>query len=930
MDINILRPYALLLIPLSIFFVIYTSKKLKRMYHIRRRLILALKNAVFILLILAMSGITIGFEARNTTTLFVVDSSFSMEEQRATGETFINNALETRPQRDYTGVISFGENSQVELAPSREKEAVSLGTLGRDMDGGYTNIEKGLIAAISLMPTGTKRRIVIITDGKENTGNSLKLAPTLQDMGIDLKVFKVESKYKNEVALKSISLPESLKSGEEFSIVVNIESNISTGAKLRVFNGREVAFEERVELQTGVNKFVFKDKAIGGGFRNYRAVIEPDVDSLSRNNEASQYTNIKDKPRVLVIEDVKGEGIEIANMLKASGVEYRYLNAFSAPTTLADMSAYNSIILCNVSAENLKEGFMKNIEAYVKDFGGGFIATGGDSSFALGGYFKTSLEKILPVNMDMKGKKEIPDMAMMLIIDKSGSMMDGTGGLSKIEIAKEAAARVLDSLRPSRDEIGVIAFDNSIYKVVSRKKIDDADSIRGEIGTIRAGGGTSILPALDEGFNELKKSNAKIKHIILLTDGQAERTGYEELLKKIKEEYITVSTVAVGQGSDKELLESIAKQANGRFYSTDEFSNIPAIFAKETYMASKSYINNRTFTPAIIDNHKILQGVAEDGLPKLLGYIGASPKNSARVLLSSDEEDPILTVWQYGLGKTVAWNSDINGKWSGNYIAWDRNLRLWQNIINWTIEGKNNENCSVEAAFEEGLGIIDFSEKFAVQDMETVAIITGPNMESREIKLNPTSPGKYSGSFEAPENGSYMISVRQTKNGELINTATTGLSKQYSPEYSLDNEKNKENSILDKLISSTNGSYIATPEEVYRGKASDVNGQTDLTSLLLLFSLLLFVLEIALKRLNLPLQKLEIAVEGIRTRLARKDKKPTTKKIQVNTNNTHLPKVEHMEAPKEKPIKPSKVSKVPKQEKLDTSTLLKRKENRYK
>lgn len=923
MAINILRPYVLVLIPIFIFFIIYTSKKLKRMYYIRRRLILILRNTVFILLVLAMAGVSIGFDARNTTTIFVADSSYSMESYKLNGEAFINNALERKPSRDYAGVISFGKDSQIEAFPSREHGVLAI---ENEPDGSYTNMESGLTAAISLLSNSTKKRIVLITDGKENTGNSLKLAPTIRKMGIDFKVYKVESQYKNEVALENISLPKNMNIGEEFSIIVTINSNINTRAKLTVFNGREKAFEDMVELQSGSNKFVFRDKASGGGLRNYRAVIEPDVDSLTKNNEASAYTDIKDKPRILVIEDNEGEGIEIANMLRASGVEYRLINAFSAPTTLADMSSYNSIILCNVSAENLRAGFLNNIESYVKDFGGGFIATGGDNSFALGGYFKTSLEKILPVNMDMKGKKEIPDMSMMLIIDKSGSMMDGSGGLSKIDIAKEAAARVLDSLRTNRDEIGVIAFDDTVYKVVPRIKIDDSGRIRDEIGTIRAGGGTSILPALEEGFNELKLSNAKIKHIILLTDGQAEKTGYEELIEKLKKEYITVSTVAVGQGSDKELLESIAKQAKGRFYYTDEFSNIPAIFAKETFMASKSYINNRTFTPQVMDNHSILQGAADNGLPKLLGYIGASPKGTSRVLLSSDEEDPILTVWQYGLGKTAAWNSDINGKWSANYISWDKNLKLWQNIINWTIERNNNENCSSEAVFEGGKGIINFSEKNAAKELETIASITGPDMESKEIKLYPTAPGKYSGSFDADKTGSYMISVRQIRNGEVINASTTGLSVQYSPEYSLDGES----SILEKLISLTNGSCINTPEEVFKGKVRDVKGQTDLTPVFLITALFLFIMEIALRRLNLPLQRIEAAVEGLRVRFKGKEKRIVMKTIQVSENRADTPEKKQDEVSTEKMKKPNKKNKNAQQDKLDTNMLLKRKENKYK
>ena len=289
------------------------------------------------------------------------------------------------------------------------------------------------------------------------------------------------------------------------------------------------------------------------------------------------------------------------------------------------MSAYKSIITCNVSAENLSDGFLNSLDSYVKDMGGGFIAAGGENSFALGGYYKTPLEKVLPVQMELKGKKEIPDMSIVLVIDKSGSMTEGGGGIMKLDLAKEAAARTLESLRPN-DQIGVLTFDDTNYWVVPTRKADDAEKIRDDIGTIRPGGGTSIIPALQEGYDSIKKTDTKIKHIILLTDGQAERTGYMELVEKLAGDNITVSTVAVGQGSDVQLLQDIAKGANGRFYYTDEFANIPRIFAKETFMAARAYLNNREFVPAIANAHPVLEGAAEEGLPALLGYVAASPK----------------------------------------------------------------------------------------------------------------------------------------------------------------------------------------------------------------------------------------------------------------------------------------------------------------
>ncbi|MFA6662566.1 MAG: VWA domain-containing protein, partial [Bacilli bacterium] len=594
MVIDFERPLLLFLIPLAILFVLYTARKLGKMYKLRRRLILFFRNSVFVLLILALVGVNIKWIVDTTTTIFVVDASDSMKEYRTTAEEFARKALDQKGFKDQVGVVTFGDNSLIESFVSKDSVFNKIETEPR---GIYTNIENALTTSVSLLPQNTKKRVVLITDGEENEGNSSKLASSMIGQDIDFKVYRIDREIGKEAAVESVTVPKRLRVGEEFSIVVTVESTVQTGAKLTLVSGKDKAAEERVVLQKGSNRFVFRDKADTGGFKSYTVLLEPDTDTESRNNEASTFTNIIDRPKVLVVEDMDGEADEIIRMLEATGMSYVRVNAQSVPGTLEGLSAYKSIITCNVSAENLSDSFLNALDSYVKDMGGGFIATGGENSFALGGYYKTTLEKVLPVQMELKGKKEIPDMTIVLVIDKSGSMTEGRGGIMKLDLAKEAAARTLESLR-SKDQIGVLTFDDTNYWVVPTRKADDAEKIRDDIGTIRPGGGTSIIPALQEGYDSIKSTNTKIKHIILLTDGQAERTGYIELTEKLKKDNITVSTVAVGQGSDVQLLEDIAKGAGGRFYYTDEFATIPRIFAKETFMAARAYLNNREFVPA--------------------------------------------------------------------------------------------------------------------------------------------------------------------------------------------------------------------------------------------------------------------------------------------------------------------------------------------
>lgn len=925
MAIDLRYPLVLLLLPVAFAFLWQTARYLGKMHKIRRRLLLFLRSAVFVLLILALAGTEVKWIVDTTTTIFVADVSDSMSPYRQDVENFISEAVNNKPAKDKYGVVSFGTDALVDSFISKDAAFTKLSS---EPNGMYTDIEKAIAASIAQFPGNSRKRLVLLTDGEENSGSGERLAASIKDQDIDFKIYRIQRELKNEAAVESINVPQSLSVGEEFDITVNIDSRIKTGASLVLFNGNDKVAEEKVQLQTGSNRFVFKDKADKGGFRSYKVIMEPDTDTESRNNEASAFVDVLDKPKVLVLEDEKGEADEIVKMLAASGIDYKLSDARSAPGTLEGLSAYKSIISCNVSAENLGEGFLNSLETYVRDFGGGFIATGGENSFALGGYYKTPLEKVLPVYMDLKGKKDIPDMSIVLVIDKSGSMTEGRGGITKLDLAKEAAARVLDSLRP-QDQIGVLTFDDTNYWVVKTQKAENPDKLRDDIGTIRSGGGTSILPALQEGYEAIKKTNTKIKHIILLTDGQAEKYGYSELVDKISKDGITVSTVAVGSDADTQLLESIAEGAGGRFYMTDEYSNIPRIFAKETFMAARVYLNNREFVPAINSMHQILSGVAEQGLPPLLGYVAATPKDTSRVLLSSDVGDPILSVWQFGLGKTAAWNSDINGKWSSGYIGWDKNIKLWQNLVNWTIEKYNREGISIDTVLQGGKGVITLEGNSLLQDAETKATIITPSLKTEEVVLYPTAPGQYSGSFAVNETGVYMINAVQSKQGETVNAISSGLAVQYSPEY----KTGTGSEALDRIVREAGGEYINTPDEVYKGKMKAAFGTINLTPFLLILALLIFFIDIALRRLNLPYAVLEDRFARIKGAVVKEKHEPVMKtlrpKQKKETPETVMPEeqtgtklVKDQETKKEKPtVKPEA-------EKLDTGMLLKKKKNR--
>lgn len=921
MGIDIGKPLYLLLLLAVVAMLFLTSKKLGSRARGKKAVILAARFFTCLFLILALSSLGIVWTVEDTSTIFLLDASDSMAEYKNDIESFVKEALESMKDKDEAAIISFGEEPVMENFLSQQPAFENISQI---QGSKYTNIEKALNAAVSVLPEGSRKRIVLVTDGEENEGNSSNIAGVLKDKSVDFKVLKIQREKGNEVAAVKLTAPQTLNMGEEFNIGVNIKSNVNTSAKLTLFDGSQKAAEENIDLTKGENRFLFKDIADTRGFKTYRAVVEANLDTEMRNNEASSFVNVLDKPMILVIEDKAGEADEIAKILEGAKTDYKRLSAHSAPADLQSLAQYKTIILANVSAENLSDGFLKALEPYVRDLGGGLIATGGDDSFALGGYFKTSLEKVLPVNMELKGRKAIPDMSIFVVIDKSGSMASESGGITKLDLAKEAAARVLDSLRDN-DNIGVLAFDSAQYWVVQPQKPKDREALRSDIGTITQGGGTSILPALEEAVDKMKDHDSKIKHIILLTDGQAEKTGYDELLEEARNGGITISTVAAGFDADIQLLEHIAQEAGGRFYVTDQYSNIPTIFAKETFMAARAYLNNREFTPRLVNMHSVLEGVAENGMPGLLGYIASSPKDSSRVILESDEGDPILTLWQYGLGKTIAWNSDMKGVWSGNYVNWDKNPVFWNNLINWTIENYSTENLEVSTKVQGGYGEINALQRNSNETIDTRAIITAPSLETIEVDLNPEAPGRYKGSFRIDDTGAYLIKVVQSKDGEVQSAVSTGMSVQYSPEYSMDANSHK----LERLVIESGGSYIKEAEEVFEGPIAPVKGRVDLTSPLLLLTLLAFLVDIAVRRLKLTMGRVGKFFRKIYGSIIKVDNKSRHKTGMIEKTVAIRAEAENKEeiksAVRDKAKEPTEKRSKASTETLNTEALLKRK-----
>ncbi|MBU3106415.1 VWA domain-containing protein [Clostridium gasigenes] len=938
MNLEIGNVYALILIPIIFAFMYSTFKKHKPASK-NDWVILISRIIIFTLLVGAFTNISLNFKGRNVSTVFILDVSESMGDFKESGELFINNALKEIPKGNKSGVVIFGDNSKIDKVLNKKKEYKSI---NENPVVSATNIQEAVESSLALFKKGTSKRIVLITDGEENQGDILKAIPLINEQNIDFKINKVTTKAGDEVYVDNVKVPDNISVGEEFSVQIDLQSNYAAKAKLILFSGRDKVGEQDVQIQKGKNAFVFKDKQTSGGFKGYRVLVEAEGDTSKINNEFSAFTNVVDKPTILLINGKLGESEALEKILSEAGATVKKIGSKSAPMKLNEFLEYKTIILNNVHKDDLNNGFMDNVETYVKDYGGGLVSFGGEEAYALGGYKDTTLEKVLPVNMDKTGKNEVPGISLNLIIDKSGSMGGEAGGVSKLTLAKEAAMKALENLREV-DEISLIAFDDTFEEVVQLQKVGDKNAIKEKIAGIQIRGGTSIYPALDAGYNIQKESNAKIKHTILLTDGEdgMPYATYAELLAGFNSNNITLSTVAVGEGANQTLLGDLATVGKGRSYYTDMYTDIPRIFAKEVLLSAGTYIINEEFTPSILSNHEILSGVkTSKGIPSLLGYIGTSIKEDAIEILRSNHDEPILAARQYGLGKTVSWTSDISGQWSRNYLTWEYGAQLVKNMIFYTIP-QYGEEGRLSVTQEGNEAKVEFYNDKISKDAKVKGLYNGENDKKGDFELTQTQPGKFEANIPLEDLGFYNFSIREEEEGTVKNNYKGGFALQYSQEFKFNNNVQK----LDTVVKETKGSFINKPEEVFTGDLEKEYNKINTVTPLLVISIILFMLDIAYRRLNLDFSKY------FRNRKKNKSKvyKEKTKKKSMNKEasinedlkikteeaidlevNEHTPRKNNKKHKKQDNNVTIDSEKIEKKETLNTGMLLKKKSDRKK
>lgn len=825
--------FLLLLIVEWIIYVMQVHSDKKKQFVVVRLL-------VVLVVVLAMAGVSVPTKQKKMETIFLVDASDSMSENLEKVEIYLENSIREMPKGNKVGIVVFGQDTVVDQYMTDKRIFSKLTNKPVTIS---TNIEKAVNEACSMFTEDVVKRLVLITDGSENEGSMNRAPTTIKGKDVELYTIVMEDSISrnNEVYIDYLQAPNVIHVGDHYSVTVSVKSNVETDATLSLFAGDTTKDRQSVHLVQGDNQFVFEDVGEEGTIVQYKAVIEPQEDTIAVNNTNVAFAKIEASPRVLLIEGSLDEAKEFEKILEATNIDYDTIMPQEVPITVSELNQYKAVITLNVHYDDLTTGFATVLESYVKDFAGGYICIGGDNSYGLGNYRGTELEQILPVYMDLR-------CTMVFVIDQSSSMIVPYGDDAEetgLNLAKQVASTGILAAR-SRDEVGVLAFDDSHNWIVPIQEATDVERLKADIETIECGNGTSIFPALQEAYLEISKNDAKIKHIVLLTDGQNEYDQNDDLLEMIRKAGITVSTAAVGAESDEKTLSYIAKSCGGRFYYTD-INNSISNFIKEIQLSTSDYLYEEEFYPFITSDNEVLEGVKDESWPALLGYIASTPKPTADVILESNKKDPILTIWQYGLGRTVAWNGDGTNQWTAQYATWEKYPMLWSNIIQYVISETEPGEDSIEIVKEGSMAVISYTTTEYNQKTKVEAVVTDEIGVAKELMLDPVKPGSFEASIDMDNIGVYNVSIRKKENEKIVNTYNTAYSNQYSVEYQFADTKMD----LETFTKQAGGKELKLTDNLWEQKYEKVKEKVSLTVPLLVLAIVLFLFDIIIRRFSI-------------------------------------------------------------------------------
>jgi Ca-activated chloride channel homolog len=796
-----------------------------------RKLGLILKAACFTAILLALAEPRMILQETKVALAVLVDTSASSSAADLERASQLAQTMSGAKGRHWMRVVPFARSTR-DLTSGEQQNKIRLTSTSGEA-GRATDLEAAVREAIASLPAGMVPRVALISDGEENKGSIARAAWQAQQLGIPIDTFALAGRAEPALRLQSVSLPSIAFTGEQFPIDVVVSSPSTGPAQVELSAEGKPLGQTQVTLSRGDNPLRLHASLNTPGALDIAVAIRAGALGEVHFDQAV----VLRQPKVLYItQDTAAQDSHFPATLASAQFDVDRASDLGGDQGAVHLNDYQLVIFNNWDLEAIPANGKQALEQYVQQ-GGGLLVIGGERNlYKEDKRVEDPLERALPAKLAPPRSPE--GTAVVLIIDKSSSM-EGR----KMEVARLAAIGVVENLRPI-DQVGVLIFDNSFEWAVPIRRVgDDRALIKKLISGITPDGGTQIAPALTEAYRKIRPVTATYKHILLLTDGISEEGDSLSLAKEAETQKVTISTVGLGQDVNRNYLERVATFAGGKSYFVLDFQSLEQILLRDVLEHTGSTTVERPLAVEVLKHPEILNDVGMESAPMLKGYVRFTAKPTAETILQLDRHDPLLTRWQYGLGRSAVFASDAKTRWAADWVSWKGYDKFWTNLCRDLLPRAQGGEASLNYDSANGDLVVEYRLGHGVPEPDKIPDVYafGPDGFQQPVPVTKIAAGTFRGRLPIGQRQG-LFRVRTVQESRAFPEA--GL---YRPEAELADYGSNE-ALLKQVADYTGGRFQPDPATVFSGGGKSIASSLELWPGLLGLAVLLSLAELVMRK----------------------------------------------------------------------------------